>query len=484
MTARARRPGSTFRRRLTIGMTLLSLAVLAVTSSAIYIWAMRELRSTFDSVLFTVAQIEVASAVDKPGTAIHVHESLPVPLPPHMGPAYEKAVRVKSEDGSVDVSTGNLERGPQLRTDPALEARAFSGVVSFGDARRGDTLYRCVYYPFRDSDGRKLVAMVAIPKAPLDRTLRSLLLALGACLAVGSASAAWGATRLARHLTRPLERIADGARAVGGASLSARIPDVSPDAELREVTAILNEMLGRLEAAFETERRFMADASHELRSPLANVRGTIEVALRRPRSPEEYRDTLAVSLAELDRISRLVNALLTLSRTDAGQFPFTFVPCQLPAVAEETVKAHAVRAAERSVRLVLAAPEPVEAPADPERLREVLDNLVDNALRYAPPGSAVVVSVRREGDRARLAVQDSGPGLPPEMRAYVFDRFYRADPSRARNSGGAGLGLAIAKAIVTAHRGRLSVESALGQGSTFTVDLPIERLEGATVKHD
>lgn len=474
MTAAARRPGgSTFRARLTLGMTLLSLVVLATASTAIYLWAREALRATFDGALFTVAQIEVASVIDEPESPVHVHENLPVPLPPHMGPGYEKVVRIRSEDGTIALNTSNLDRGPGLETDPALEARAFAGEVSFGDARRGGAIYRCVYYPFRGAAGHKLVAVVAIPKGPLERTLWSLLGALGACLVIGGVGAGWGANRLARRLTRPLERIAEGARAVGGASLSARIPEVSPDEELREVTAILNEMLGRLETVFETERRFLADASHELRSPLSNVRGTIEVALRRPRSGDEYRETLAASLAEIERLSRLVNSLLTLSRADAGQLPFTFAPCQLAAVAEDAVKAHASRAAERDVRLDLAAPEPLEVLADADRLREVIDNLVDNALRYAPPGSAVGVSVRREGDRARLSVQDSGPGLSLGEQAHVFDRFYRADRSRARHSGGTGLGLSIAQAIVGAHRGQLSVQSAPGRGCTFLVDLPV-----------
>jgi heavy metal sensor kinase len=243
--------------------------------------------------------------------------------------------------------------------------------------------------------------------------------------------------------------------------------------ELREVSTIINAMLGRLEAAFQRERRFLADASHELRSPLANIRGTIEVALRRARSGDEYREALAVSLAEVERLSRLVNDLLRLSRADTGQLPFTFTPCQLAAVVEDAVRAHASRAGERSVRLTLDTPEPVEVWGDTDRLREVIDNLVDNALRHTPPGSTVAVSVRREGGHARVSVHDSGPGLSPEEQAHVFDRFYRADGSRARHSGGMGLGLSIAKAIVEAHRGQLSVRSVPGEGCSFLVELPM-----------
>jgi two-component system OmpR family sensor kinase len=454
-------------------MALLAIVVLAAAGTTIYLWAREALRGAFDSALLTVAQIEVEAAVDDPDGSVHLHEGVPVPLPAGMGPAYEKVILIKSADGAVDLRSVNLVRGPTLEADPTLERRALGGTASYGDARRGDAVFRCIYYPFSDSSGRRLLAVVGISREPLERTLRSLLVALGVCLTAGGAAAAWGANRLARRLTRPLERIAEGAREVGEASLSARIPEVSPDVELRDVVAILNAMLERLEAAFQAQRRFLADASHELRSPLANVRGTIEVALRRARSGEEYRDALAVALPEVERLSRLVNDLLRLSRADTGQLPFAFAPCQLPAVAEDAVKAHASRAGERSVRLALDAPEPLEVMGDPDRLREVVDNLLDNAIRHAPRGSTVTVGVRREGARARLSVRDAGPGLSPQEQARVFDRFYRADGSRARNSGGMGLGLSIAKAIVDAHRGRISVRSAPGEGSCFLVDLPL-----------
>lgn len=469
----ARSGDSTFRARLTLGMTLLSLAVLATAGTAIYLWARESLRDAFDSALLTVAQIEVEAVSDDPGGVIHLHEGVPTPLPAGMGPAYEKVIRITSADGTISLGSTNLVRGPRLETDPALEHLALAGAASYGDVRWGGTMFRTIYYPFSHTSGRKLLAVVGISREPLDRTLRSLLGALAVCLTVGGVAAAWGANRLARRLTRPLERIAEGARAVSEASLSARIPEVSSDVELREVTAILNAMLGRLEAAFQRERRFLADASHELRSPLANVRGTLEVALRRARSGDEYRDALAVSLAEVERLSRLVNDLLRLSRADTGQLPFTFAPCQLPAIAEDSVKAHASRAGERSVRLALETPEPIEVLGDTDRLREVIDNLLDNALRHTPPGSTVAVSVRRQGGHARVSVQDSGPGLSPEEQAHVFDRFYRADGSRARHSGGMGLGLSIAKAIVEAHRGQLSVRSAPGEGCSFLVDLPM-----------
>jgi heavy metal sensor kinase len=471
----ARGSGHTFRGRLTAVMTALAIAVLAAAGLAIYAWAREALVTTFDRALMTVAQSEVASAVDEPDGRIHVHEGAVRTPPERASAAYEKVSRIRSEDGAIDVSTSNLARGAALVTDPALEARAFGGTASLVDARRGSEVYRAVYYPFTDGSGRRFVALVAIPRAPLERTLSSLMGVLAVCLVAGAAAAAWAASRLARRLTRPLEQIAESARNVGQNTLGARIPEGSPDAELRALTAILNDMLARLETAFATERRFVADASHELRSPLSNIRGTIEVTLRRPRPEAEYRETLTIALAEVERLSRIVSTLLTLSRADAGQLRLSFRPCSLTTLAEEAARAHQARAAERGVHLTVDAPSEVAVRGDVDRLREVLDNLLDNALRHAPPGSDVLIQVRRDGERGWLGVRDAGSGLSPEDQAHVFERFFRTDRSRARNSGGLGLGLAIARAIVEAHGGRLSVESGPGAGSLFSFDVPIVR---------
>jgi two-component system OmpR family sensor kinase len=307
--------------------------------------------------------------------------------------------------------------------------------------------------------------------------------ALALAVLVGAAGAAWGAVRLARHLTSPLERIAAAALTIRGLDPGQRIPPVSPDAELRALTDILNEMLAGLEAAVRLERqaadaqrRFVADAAHELRSPLTNLRGTIEVTLRRPRTVDEYQETLLVAGKEIERLSRLANDLLTLSRFDAGQMPFQPRPCDLAAVVRDAVAACASRADGRHVQVSLQAPAALPMVGDPDRLRQVLDNLLDNGLRHAPDGSTVAVTATLSPEARHpavvLSVADVGPGLTAEQCARVFDRFYRADDSRARNSGGLGLGLTIAKAIVESHRGSLTVRSTPGAGCTFLATFP------------
>jgi two-component system, OmpR family, sensor kinase len=460
----------TFRRRLTASMTLLAVGVLATASAAIY-WRVRQaLLSHLDSTLLSIARTEVAGSIDEPGGEVHVHDEIPALTAP-VGLGYEKFAQIKDEHHQVRAQTANLIGGPALETDSERETQGLAGQVSFADMRREQEVYRGIYYPARDAAGKPLVAVVAIPTRPLRRSLDSLLGALVLALVIGAGAAAFGASRLARRLTRPLEQIATAADAVGGTNLQVRIPEVSRDVELRQVTRVLNDMLVRLEAAFVAQRSFVADASHELRSPLANLRGTVEVALRRPRSAEEYRDALTVALTEAERLSRLVDDLLMLSRVDARQFTLDVGSFDLSDVARGAVTALAACGQEKGVQLRLEA-QPAPIVGDAHRLRQAVDNLLGNALRHAPAGSEVVVRTRQEDGHALLSVQDTGPGLSQEDQAHIFDRFYRADVSRARDSGGLGLGLPIAKAIIEAHHGEVSLRSKPGAGCVFSVLLP------------
>ena len=463
----------TFRRRLTVSMALLAVGVLACASAAIYLAVRHAMRATLDETLLAIARTEVASALDQPGGRVHVHEEGWAPITLPSGAGYEKFAVIKGEMRQVIAQTSNLTGDPRLVTEARRETNGLAGKASFGTVWRGAATLRAVYYPLRDTSGQALVAVVAVPTAPLVHALDTLLVGLVGVLLLGGAAAAAVASRVAAYLTRPLERIAVAARAIDDGDLAARIPEVSPDVELREMTALLNAMLARLQAALQTQRRLVADASHELRSPLTNLRGAVEVALRRPRDAETYRETLQAAAAEIERLCRLVEALLTLSRADAGQLGPGDAACDVARLADAAVDAQAARAATRGVVLDLEAPRPLPVRGDADRLRAVIDNLLDNAVRHAPPGTHVRIVAARENGDAVLRVSDAGAGLSAAEQAHIFERFYRADAARTRDAGGAGLGLAIVKAIVEAHGGRVAVASTAGAGATFSVRLPV-----------
>jgi signal transduction histidine kinase len=236
-------------------------------------------------------------------------------------------------------------------------------------------------------------------------------------------------------------------------------------------------MLDRLEKAFQRQRQFTADASHELRAPLTLLLGQVDVALQRPRSDAEYHQVLRGLREDILRLRRLVDVLLALARADARQDLLTPEPLDLGELVQEIADAMAPVADEREVRLEAHSSPGVVIHADQARLMQLFLNLVENALNYTPSGGTVAVSAQRAGVPATACVyvRDTGSGIAPRDLPHVFDRFYRADS--ARTSGGAGLGLAICRWIAEAHGGRIEVQSELGVGSTFTVWLPM-RVDG------
>jgi signal transduction histidine kinase len=233
-------------------------------------------------------------------------------------------------------------------------------------------------------------------------------------------------------------------------------------------------MIERLEKAFVQQRRFVADASHELRTPVTVVRSMTEVALSQPGSSEDYMGVLREVNAEAERLGRLINDLLALARADERQAQFEVDSVRLDLLAIDTVESLESLAIERDITLSFQTAEPVTVRGDAARLIQVIISLVDNALTYTNAGGRVTVSVEIHDATAYLIVSDTGIGIAQEDIGHIFERFYRADPARSRAAGGCGLGLALVEWIVHAHRGKVTVESQVGRGSTFTVVLPLE----------
>ena len=265
------------------------------------------------------------------------------------------------------------------------------------------------------------------------------------------------------------------ARAIEAEDLSRRIETADSTDELGRLAAVLNAMLARLERAFTAVKHFSADAAHELRTPLTILKGEIEVALRSPPTPDEYRHVLVSCLEEVDRLSALVTDLLFLARSDSGNMSIARTPVNLTAVLRDVCTALYALAETAHITLKTAAPTELWTRGSETMLFRLMFNLGENAIKYTPDSGTVTLTLKPSGTQAQLSVTDTGAGIAPEEQRHIFDRFYRSDPARshAQSRGGSGLGLALARSIVLAHEGRISVDSSVGRGSCFTVLLPM-----------
>jgi two-component system OmpR family sensor kinase len=282
---------------------------------------------------------------------------------------------------------------------------------------------------------------------------------------------------LARRGLAPVAAMARSARQIGAGSLDRQLPVANPRDELGQLATTFNELLARLNAAFARQRRFMADASHELRTPLSVMSTAAGVTLKKPhREEEEYREALQMMAEQTRRLSRIVQDMFTLARADAGRYPLQRRPLYLNDLLEEVARAGGVLASGKGVTFELANLPEASFEGDEDLLRQMILNLVDNAVKFTPAGGVVRLGLERRGGEYRLSVSDTGPGIPVEARDHVFERFYRADQARSRaEDGGAGLGLAISRWIAQAHGGTLELADSDHHGATFVARLPAPR---------
>jgi len=277
---------------------------------------------------------------------------------------------------------------------------------------------------------------------------------------------------VAGRVLKPIGRITSVAREIQATDLSRRIELPGPEDELKQLADTFDAMLARLDAAFAAQRQFVADASHELRNPLAIIRTNVDVALADPHpSPDDLRHTIIVVKRASDRMARLVDDLLALARRQEPTFEHE--PVDLGAAVAEASDDFVVPAAARRIVLDRAITPGVVVVGDRDALKRAVANLLENAVRLAPEGSRIRLAVGSEGDGAWIAVADEGPGIAPEDQEHVFDRFWRADKARSRADGGTGLGLAIVRQIAESHGGRVRLHSKVGVGSSFVLWLPI-----------
>ncbi len=407
--------------------------------------------------------------------AAHVGQEVEVRYAPG---ANDRFVRVTRGDGTtLYVSQVPKERNFTSSQVPGLSANSpdeSTREVDLGNGRKMLVTSRA----FADSGGVRYWVETGAPMDEVQASLHQWLIFLVAGLPLVALIAIGGGSFLVKRALSPVDRIAASAERISSQNLSERLPVACTGDELERLSIALNHMIQRLDEAFQYSRRFIADASHELRTPLTVLRGEIESFVQERNLPGEWRERLGSALEEVERLSNIVEGLFAISRLDAGEAQAEWVRFDLAQLTASTADQMYLLAEDKSIKVTCNMPDQVWVEGDRARLKQVVVNLLDNAIKYTSAGGAINLAVAASNGHAVLDVSDNGIGIPPEALPLIFDRFFRVDKARSREQGGAGLGLSIVKSICAAHHGQVEATSA-GQGSRFRVSLPLARQPSA-----
>ena len=322
---------------------------------------------------------------------------------------------------------------------------------------------------------KKLVNLVQVGTSleAVKETLRNLRIFLLTAVPSVLVFATLFARFLARRALKPISKIIKTARDIGqGQELSQRIPVFKVQDELGQLALTFNEMMDRLENSFAQMRQFSSDASHELRTPLTVLQGQNELVLSKLRDPKEYQEVIISNLEEINYMSKVLEDLFVLSRSDENQVLLNYKRMDLRDLVEEVCRHAEILAEEKDISIVIAFLEQVKINGDEVRLRQMVWNILHNGIKYTQPGGELKVSLLEESGFALLSIQDTGIGIPEKDLPFIFDRFYRVDKARSKDEGGSGLGLSICRHIAEAHKGKIEVESKPGLGTRFKIHIP------------
>ncbi len=459
----------TLRGRLTILYGVLLAAALAIYAAGSALYFLHDLTKQLDASLDRdVETVESILSFSSEGTIV---------LASHEGEAKGKEsdhgylLEVWSPDGKLlyrSEGLDNLSFGPlpQLQQGHSREQPHFYRLANHERLRVTSRLHHM--------QGRLVVVRLALSEEPLWDEFWDMVSVLGFGLPVIVLLIGFTGYIVAGRAIQPVEAMAQRAGRISAEHLNERLKIENPDDELGRLGTAFNQTLARLETSFEQLRRFTADASHELRTPLTAIRSVGEVALQTHGDATYYRDMIGSMLEEVDRLTRLVESLLTISRADAGHIHLQKSSIRLLDLAQESAALLDVLAEEKSQTIVVAGDSSITIQADRLILRQALINLIDNAVKYSPAGGKIRVDVHAADGSAVVEVRDSGSGIPPEHTEKVFERFYRVDKARSRAEGGAGLGLSIVQWSVSAHGGRVELDRNAASGCAFVIYLPIE----------
>ena len=467
------------RTRLTVFYAALLTAALLVYAGCVSVFFLHNLREEVDSSLDR--DVETVEG------ALHLNPIGGIELSSHAGEVEEHErdrgyfLEVWSRDGNL------LYRSEELRGQPL-------GPIPKGVTRHDGELARSL----RLSSGMQVRTMTRIHHLPggnsvfvrlgvseesLWREFWEMELVLGIGLPIVVILVVITGYSIAARALKPVDAMAKRAAEINAEHLNERLTISNPNDELGQLGTAFNATLARLENSFDQLRRFTADASHELRTPLTAIRSVGEVSLQRPGEPKYYRDTIGSMLEETNRLTRLVDSLLTMSRADAGKVQLQRTKFSLLDLVRESVSLLEVLAEEKQQALCTEGSEGVIVHADRTILRQAVVNLIDNAVKYSQIKSRIWIRVADNERDAVVEVEDSGPGIPAEHLGRIFERFYRVDKSRSRADGGTGLGLSIAEWAVAVNGGKIEIQSDPDQGSIFRIRMPKVIPAGAASSH-
>ena len=486
------------RVKLTIWYVLILAILLISFSGFLYFTLKKSLYRDVDNKLRSLAALiasESASPLSTFGFA-SIDEALEKSL--NLKPI-GKFIQVLDESGRIGRKSENL-RNIQLPIGLVALQNASKGQITFETNRSvGNTPLRIVTLPVKEKNQIVRIIQVASSLEDVEDALNTLFIILMITVPSALVAASLGGQFLANKALKPVDRITQAARMITYQNLNQRIEPPRVKDEIWRLIETFNEMISRLDKSFHQMKQFSMDASHELKTPLTILRGEVEVALRKQRTPQEYEEILQSNLEEINRMSHIVNDLLLLSKADSGDVRLNKEEVNLTEILDDIVDQIQILAQSKNLRIETENhQEETHVLGDPLRIRELFLNLIENAIKYTEEGGSIRIRMERDAprlsatiltpgrsdvassaqgggqaDMAKIIVSDTGIGIAKEDQDKIFDRFYRVDKARSREQGGSGLGLSICKWIVWAHQGEIAVESEIGKGSSFIVKLPL-----------
>ena len=471
-------PFTSIRSKLTAWYVLLLGIILVLFSILLFFFLSKRLNESVDSSLTLSARIVARSTqISNSRTPF---PGLDLFFDQFMGFGRDKSYKIYDGSGNIGSLSKNFN-GSQFPLSDIAYSAALKGGTSYETFIISDNHpIRVITMPvIRNGKLANLVQVGTSKKVVVD-TLKNLAIILWTAVPSVLLLTALIGRFIARRALKPVAKITQTAKDIGsGANLSQRIPVPEVKDEIGELALTFNSMMDRLESSFSQMRQFSSDASHELRTPLTVLKGQSELTLGKERKPKEYQQVISSNLEEIQYMSKVLEDLFMLSKSDENQIALDYESVDLKLLIEEICRHAQIIASEKNIKIVIAYIERIQVYGDPVRLRQMIWNVIVNGIKYTQPDGEVTISLQEKKDIALITIQDNGIGISNSDLPLIFNRFYRVDKARSREEGGTGLGLSICKFIVDAHKGSIDIESTLGEGTKFKIKLPKKNLSTA-----